>query len=284
MRRSSELLFLTALLALSAVSCNNQSNTLAPYAGPRGLKMMAVTQNFTPDIQWLGGRVAAVGVNEGNKPALDSTLVYLMDAPVDSITYKSSSFVTYGTSEDNSMLQDFGGKFQDSLQSGQTYTFWVATTDAFHSKLDSSSLNADSFADTTVQMQLFLRGQSGGETDSQGNLITTLKIVHEQTLLDDKYVMEWTPASHAFRRIGINAASFGSFTNMVWHVVTPDSLADNMESPVTIGVAPPGTQEAVPFSGFKPGQVYMVWMVDSTWNGSFAPSSKGYVWFRVFGF
>lgn len=284
MRRSFVLLLGTATLSLFSVSCNNQANTLAPYAGPRGLKMMTVTQNFTPDIQWLGGRVAAVGVNRGTKPALDSTLVYLMDASTDSITYKSASYITYGTSPDVSKLESLGGTYQDSLKNDQVYTFWVATTDAFNSNLDSTSLTKDNFADTSVTMQLYLRGQSGGETDSQGNLITTVKVLHEQTLLQDKYVIEWTPASHVFRRIGINAASFGSFTNLIWHVVTPDSLADNIHSPVVIGVPPPNTTEVVPFSGFQHNQVYMVWMVDSTWSGSFAPSSTGYVWFRIFEF
>ncbi len=284
MRRSFVLLLVTAILPLFSISCNNQANTLAPYAGPRGLKMVTVTQNFTPDIQWLGGRVAAVGVNEGTRPALDSTLVYLMDAPVDSITYKSASYVTYGSSADTKKIESYGGTLQDSLKNDQIYTFWVATTDAFNSNLDSTSLTKDNFADTSVTMQLYLRGQSGGEMDSEGNLITTVKVLHEQTLLQDKYVIEWTPTSHAYRRIGINAASFGSFTNLIWHVVTPDSLADNIHSPVVIGVPPPNTTEVVPFSGFQHNQVYMVWMVDSTWNGSFAPSSTGYVWFRIFEF
>jgi len=284
MRKPVRFLVAIALLSVASLSCNNQSNSLAPYVGPRGLKMKTITQNFTPDIQWLGGRVAAVGVNKGTKAALDSTLVWLMDANTDSITYKSSSYVTYGCVTDTSKILSFGGKYEDSLQNGNTYTFWVATTSAFNSLLNPTTLTKYNFADTTVSMQLYLRGTPGGETDAQGNLVTTLKILHVQTLLSDKYLIEWTPASHAFRRIGINAASFGSFTNLVWHVVTPDSIADNILPPVVIGVAPAGTQEAVPWSGFQKGQVYMVWLVDSTWNGSFAPSSQGYAWYRIFAF
>ncbi len=284
MRKPLEFLLVAALFSAFSLSCNNQSNTLAPYVGARGLRMVTVTQNFTPDIQWLGGRVAAVGVNRGTRASMDSTLVWLMDAPTDSITYKSSSYVTYGSVTDKSKIQSLGGTYQDSLNNEATYTFWIATTDAFNANLDSSSRTEFSFADTTLSMQLYLRGTAGGETDSQGNLATTLAILHEQTLLSDKYVIEWTPATHAYRRIGINAASFGSFTNLVWHVVTPDSVPDNIVSPVVIGVPPPGTQEAVPWSGFQKGQVYMVWMVDSTWNGSFAPSSQGYAWYRIFAF
>src|SRR5690554_3861119 len=112
-----------ALLA----GCSDESNPLAPYEGNRPLELLKVTQHFTPEIQWVGGRVAAVGVNRGPEPALDATLVWLQAASDDDI----GSFVTVGQNTAADLVQSFGGTPADSLTDGEEYTFWIAQKSAF---------------------------------------------------------------------------------------------------------------------------------------------------------
>lgn len=271
------LLFLVIVMAFSC--SGDSSDVLAPYKGSRPLILLKVTQSFTPQIQWVGGRVAAVGVNEGPEAALDSTLVWLMTEEDNSI----GSSVTVGENTDSEKVQQYGGTPVDSLSDGIEYTFWLAEKESFAAELDTSILNEFNFVDTTFTMQLVLRGQSGGDRE----LGVTIRIIGEETLLDDKFVIEWTPDNVAFRRLAIREGTFGAFTDLIWHVVTPDSLPDNILPPVIIGEVPSGTDEAIPWpeSGFKRNTVHFLWMVTGDWTvNEFRPTAKGYAWFRIFAF
>ena len=289
-RASLRLLAVLVTLGMAAVSagCTDEENPLAPYEGSRPLDLLRVTQNFTPEIQWVGGRVAAVGVNRGGTAALDSTLVWLQEAPSDAI----SSYVTVGQNTAADLVRSFGGTPTDSLADGEEYTFWIAERSAFDVALDSTRRAPGSFADTTLTMGLVLRGNSRGDR----NLGVEYRIVREERLLESRFVVTWTPEV-AFRRMAVRVAPTGGFTDLVWHVLIPEDEEGEILPPVVIGETPPGAQEAVPFQGFVvddevnapddstdiSAPVHTLWAVTDDWEGSFTPTSTGYTFFQAFG-
>lgn len=279
---------LVAFLVVMSAGCTDEENPLAPYEGSRPLDLLRVTQNFTPEMQWVGGRVAAVGVNRGPEAALDSTLVWLQEAPGDDI----SSYVTVGENTATDLVRSFGGTPVDSLTDGEEYTFWIAERSAFDVALDSTRRAPGSFADTTLTMGLVLRGNSRGDRD----LGVEYRIVREERLLESRFVVTWTPEV-AFRRMALRVAPAGGFTELAWHVLIPEGEAGGITPPVVIGETPPGAQEAVPFQGFTvddevnapddsldtDAPAHTLWAVTEDWEGSFTPIATGYTYFQIFG-
>ena len=280
---------LVACAALAAGGCSDDANPLAPYEGQRPLDLLRVTQSFTPQLQWVGGRVAAVGVNRGTRAALDSTLVWMMTAPGDDI----SSFVTVGEGGDDARVMSYGGTPQDRLTDGQTYTFWLAEQSALDAGLDSTHIEAGAFADTTMAVHLLFCGQQGGGAG------VTFEIERDERLTGEQFYVRWTPDGVRFNRLAIREAPVGGFTDLTWFVLTPDGEAPSIASPVTIGAAPPGTEEPTPFADFvrddewnPPSErdssevdvdppTYTLWATTEGWNESFAPTAPGYAWFRI---
>jgi hypothetical protein len=287
---------LAALVLLGVVAastgCTDEANPLAPYEGGRPLELLRVTQNFTPEMQWVGGRVAAVGVNRGSEASLDSTLVWLQEAASNDI----GSYVTVGENTAASLVRSFGGEPVDSLADGEEYTFWIAERSAFDLALDSALIDPAAFADTTFTMNLFLRGSAGGDF----NLDVEYEILREERLLESRFVVTWTPAV-PFRQLAIRAAPTGGYTDLVWHILVPDGETGEITPPLVIGQTPPGVQEATAFDGFVEDDVvgiaptdttdfdapvHTLWAVTEEWEeGEFgsSPFNTGYTFFRISG-
>jgi hypothetical protein len=271
---------LVALPALFSEGCtNDSSDVLAPYGAQRPLFFTRITQNAYPDVQWLGGRAAAIGVNKGTKAALDQTLVWLQTGPADTIT----SYVTVGRKSDRNRILALGGTPADSLDADTVYTFWVATRAAVDAQLDqtNSTVNAFTFVDTTLTATYWLRGQSGGEGGT-ANPIVRIRIRREQTVTGDRFSIVWTPGTSAFRNLGLRAGSTGGYDNLLWLVSTPTGTTDNIASPVILGVPPPNVTEGNPYvpGSMASGTVYTIWMTNRNWVGTFNLTSRGYAWFR----
>lgn len=263
------------------VSCIVDSDdVLAPYGASRPLTFLRVTQSITPDIQWVGGRVAAVGVNRGGVAALDSTLVWLRLAPDNSI----GSYVTVGEQTTTDVIAQFGGTPSDSLLDNVEYTFWLAERDIFDQGLSADHRTEFTFVDTTITMRLFLRGTPGGATVG-GQRIATISIRRDERLRSDRYIVSW-PEGTAFRRAAIRRGTTGGFSDLIWHIVTPDDLPDNIVSPFVIGEPIEGTDIVIPWpeTGFEKNTVYFFWMANSDWTpNTFSPATNpGYAWFRIF--
>ena len=258
--------------AVAFSSCDDSSDVLAPYEGARPLDLLRVTQSYTPDVQWVGGRVAAVGVNRGQHAALDSTLVWLRARDENEI----GSHVTVGSETSADLIRGFGGVPVDSLADGETYTFWLAERSAFAAALDSAQVDSFSFADTTMTMALVLRGRTGGDRD----LDVEAEISRQETLLETRYVLSWTPENVTFRQVAIRDGRTGGFTDLIWHVVVPDDAAQGISSPVVIGEAPEFATEPVPFVGFGPS-TYTLFMVTENWDGDFGLRAEGYVFYQI---
>ena len=275
-----------ALLAVfSMISCRgDQDNPLAAYEGNRPLSFQRVTQSYHPDIQWIGGRVAAVGVNRGNKAALDSTLIWIETATTDAIGPVS----TVGLRPDVATVRKYKGTPVDSLANETEYTFWIAEKSVFDGTLSPSLRTPFSFRDTTFAINVFFTSpMQWGERDPSDPFgdrpLVTISIVRDEKLTGDKFIVSWTPDSIAFRRIGIRKGSYPGFTDLVWHVFLPDSVPDKIRPPISVPTPPSGAGVAVdwPAEGFEKGTVYFLWMVRTGWKsmppdwGTFARGYSG---------
>jgi hypothetical protein len=280
--RTTALVVFIILFSVVHQSCivDSDDDELAPYAGTRPLILKQVTQSFTPDIQWVGGRVAAIGINRGPVAALDNTLVWLQLAPDNSI----NSHVTVGEQTAESAIIQFGGVPEDSLEDNTEYTFWLAEREVFDGGLNPAQFTEFNFVDTTLTTRLFLRGTAGGAS-VDGQRIATISIQRDERLTGERYIVSW-PEGTAFRRAAIRQATTGGFSDLIWHIVTHDDLPDNIVSPFVIGEPIPGTDEVIPWpeTGFEKNTIYFFWMANSDWTpNTFSPATTpGYTWFRIF--
>lgn len=270
------LLVIMALVfnAFFLTGCDKDSNPLADYEGERPLTILTVTQNFTPDIQWVGGRVAAVGVNRGSKAALDSTLVWL----ITDVDNNIESYVTIGPNADKNAVMQYGGTPVDSLSDATEYTFWLAEKSALDGGLQPAALNGTNYTDTTFTTRLILSGLNRGVAG------VNITITRRQSLLDDKFTVDWTPRDVPFRRIAIRkGAALPGFQDLVWHAVLEDDAPDSIYPPIEIGVAPSGAQTVVewPETGFEL-DTYTFWMATSSWDGTFGLRAPGLGMFTIF--
>jgi hypothetical protein len=266
---------LVLVATITLASCTEESNPAAPYLGQRDLEFLKVTRSFTPDLQWVGGRVAAVGINRGDRAALDSTLVWIRTATDNSI----SSVVTMGPDFDRAFVESVGGTPQERVSDGETYTFWIAEAAAFQAGLDPVRFEPSAFADTTLTFRLVMLGQSGGDPNLGVQFSVT---VDESLTAGIRYILSWTPEHIRFRQIAVRRATAGGWTNLVWHIRVPQDQPASLTPPLIIGQAPEGTQEIVEFpeTGFEP-TVHTVWGATDAWNESFAASATGYAWLRL---
>lgn len=257
-----------------STGCDTSENPLADYAGQRPLTFLRVTQSYTPDIQWVGGRVAAIGINKGTEPALDATLVWLRTASGNDIT----SHVTVGEETDAAGVANFGGTAVDSLDNGGTYTFWIAERSAFDAGLNPNAFDGFNFADTTLSMALVLAGRQ------RGRMPVTMTLTRDERLLGERFILDWQPRTTPVRRIAIRKGSGSAgFIDLVWHVLLEDDAPDSIVPPLEIGQLPPGAVQAVawPDGGFV-SDTYTLWMVDSSWTGAFGLNPSGMAYLVLF--
>lgn len=269
----------TVIPWLLMVGCSGDSvDSLAPYEGHRPLTFLKITKSYTPEIQWLGGWVAAVGVNRGERAALDSSLVWLMTAEDNSIR----SYVTVGTNTDTVTIEQFGGTPQDSLEDRTGYTFWLAEKEMFEAGLDTVFNDGYNFVVTTITLDLRVNGVTKGEK-SGNELVVTMTVFQNESLAENQFILGWSPDSIAFRQIAIRKGkTIPGWDNLEWHILTPDSLEDNVYPPVVLGAQIEGTDVVIPWTAgeFERNKIYTVWMSNSKWTpGNFSMDAYGLAFF-----
>jgi len=274
LRNSFSLVAAILIVTLFQLCSEDSNDVLAPYQGHRALNFIKVTQGYVPDLQWLGGRVAAVGVNKGEHVSLDSTLVYLHTSESDTI----ESPVRFGYQCQKEKIGQMGGTPADSLIDGETYTFWVAEKDIYEDNLDSSSFDGFNLTDTTVFMGLSLRGLGGGGNDID------ISIIQDIQLLRPKYVISWEPSDSPVRTLILKEGAGPGYDDVLWHIATPDSVDDNILPPLVVGETPPNVEDLVRWEGaqFETRIAHYIWTATSDWNGSFSPVASGFAYFRIF--
>jgi hypothetical protein len=269
------IIFTTAMCTVGVLlaSCDSGSDDLLPYEGGRPLTFLKITQSYAPDIQWVGGRVAAVGVNRGSVPGFDNTLVWLMTAGDDEI----SSHATVGENSDEARILSLGGVPLDSLEDGVEYTFWLATKEGVDAGLD-TTLSEHLLEDTTFTLGYELRGRLRTQDDID------VAAFRDQKLTLDRIVLRWTPADFEFRRIALTTNSSPGWANLIWHVETPSGTAPNLKSPAISTEPPAGAEIIVPWpeEGLVVGGTYTLWMTTDNWNGTFGIRTNGLSYIQVF--
>jgi len=262
-----------ACAAISLLAgCDTDENPLAPYGGERPFIIQAVTQSYSPDLQWVGGRATAVGINRGDTPALDSTLVWIRISNSNDIPSPLSISDEFDVDE----VMSRGGQPTDSLEDGVTYTVWVADEAALDVGLDTTVVDEFSLADSTFEAAYFLSGRSGGGVDAE------FTVVRNQTLEGDRYVLSWVPSDLTFRQLAIRPASIGGFTDLLWHLIIPEGETGAIESPVIIGETPPGANLVTEWAGWGNG-THTLWATTEDWGGeSFGFNTPGYAFFQMF--
>lgn len=263
------LLVLAACIVIAG--CDTDENPLRPYEGERPFIIQSVTQSWTPDVQWVGGRAAAIGLNRGKRAALDSTLVWLRRVGGDDI----DSPITINDQLDAAAIAAAGGEPLDSLEDGVVYTLWIASEGALDVNLDSTAVDEFMMVDSTFEASYMLSGRSGGGVD------VSFTVVRNQTLLSDNYILDWTPADVGFRQLAIREASSGGFTDLRWHVVIPEGEEGEILPPVVIGNVPEGAVAGIDWGGWGV-LTHTIWATTEEWDGeSFGFRTPGYAFFQA---
>ena len=252
--------------------CDTEENLLAPYEGDRPLIVQAVTTSFAPDISWVGGRAAAVGINRGEQAALDSSLIWIYTANGNELD--SPVFVREAI--DRAAVESFGGTPTDSLADDETYTLWVADDRAFDAGL-TGDLDAHSLVDTTFHLKYLL---TGSRPPFSGGLGITFDVIQDERLAAQTYTVEWDPAT-PLRRLAIRAGTTGGFNNLIWHIVTPEEEEAGLMPPIVINDPPEGAIVATEWEGFGTDR-YVLWGASDDWDGeSFSFRTEGYAFYQI---
>lgn len=284
------------LLAISINGCSKSDTGLAPYTDKPQLSGLTVEKlSFRPDIEWLGGYVTVLGINRGSKAALDSTLVWLVYAPGNSLHFP----VKFGNlpSGAQDLTAKYGGKKADSLSEDVQYTYWLMKEDAWNqvSQTAQKNLTVDptlstssvviagdsvrvtpmSLARVTENLDVFVNITS---VETRGNLAD---ITVTQPTRDNYPVIRWTikqsgVTDSTISVIGLNEGNQYVQTGSNWEVWSVDSSSgkkvygknDVIASPLALGKKIPGTQTFVAFppEGLKRNVDYYVWIANKSWD------------------
>ena len=234
------LLFLSIYALITAglfYSCNEVSDSLAPYTGSPDVSSINIEQNtYLPKVTWLGGYITVLGINQGSRAALDSTLVWLIYQPGNAIQYP----VKFGAlpSGASDLTTRYQGKKLDSLSEDKSYTFWVMKEDAWNniSSLSDMNIVIDSSKNAQVSEQrndtVIISSHYAAieniNIDKWVNIknITgfgTLATIKIQTTNSNSPIIKWSivdpdAPDSSIAALGIVVGQEYSSTNVVWEV------------------------------------------------------------------
>lgn len=291
------LLFLLAMPALFFFSsCSDDDSGVADYAGSPEVSSIRIEENsFNPKITWLGGYVSVIGVNRGNRAALDTSLVWLIRTDGNNIHYP----VKFGTlpSGASDITTQFGGIKIDSLNEDEVYTFWVLKEDVWSQV--STHPNSRLVSDSTISSSIIAEGDSVRiNTFSYTGIVKSLDVFINITglqqfgrlgLIDikatnsNKPKISWTiteagvPDS-TLAAIGIVEGQQYVADFAVWDVYSESDSSGTLlygrqnviAGPLQAGAVLPGTRTFVelPETGLERGKTYYVWAARNNWNRS----------------
>ncbi len=306
-------------LSMCMLSCNEENGALAPYIGPPAMSSLAVEEGtYRPKIAWVGGYVAAVGVNHDTLAALDSTLNWLIQSAGDDIGFPLLFNVPPSGTQD--VTDQYGGHHVDSLSEDQTYTFWVMKKAGWDQvkNLNGKLLLPDSTLTGPVAIRgdtIFV-GPTGGiiqkkRLDVYIN-IRNIKVYGPLVLDPNTFqpYMTVTPTNRDNNPIvtfqikqpgvtdtmvaafGLNDGSAYDVGTVLWEVLTVDTVDTVIQyrslniipSPIVFGERPPRTQAFTeyPAGGLQRNKTYFFWLATSQWDGISHVRSSRYHSYVVF--
>jgi hypothetical protein len=287
---------LASALTAFLPACAPEDAPLAPYAGG-GRDITTVTVEelvFSPRVTWLGGFVSVLGVNRGDRAALDSTLVWLVRSGGNTLRYP----VTYGVLPQGAqdMTALYGGTTSPLLEEDNTYTFWVMKDDAWSqtAALRNTTLCVDSSGGAPVRIQqdtVFVRQESFMSVSRRLDVYINIREVRAFGRLGILSVLDSDSTSTpvvtfritqagltdtAVSAIGVVDGTLYDVTKVVWEMISREVLPDTtiywknnvIRSPVWMGETVPGTVTFVSFpaEGLQRGHSYYLWIANSGWD------------------
>jgi hypothetical protein len=289
--------FTALLLSAIIVGCNETDNTLAPYIGSPAMSNIYVEPgSFNPGITWVGGYVSVLGVNRGDRAALDSTLVFLIYQSGNGIKYPVRFGAVPGGAQD--ITSQFGETAIDSLNEDETYTYWVLKEDAWNqisaernkylvpdSTLSGTSVEIEA---DTILIPLQAHTQMTQSIDVYVNItnVTTfgqLGIISITPAASNNPTISWEITQSGITDTNISAIGLVEGQqyqpiNSKWEMFSVDDSAgvtrygkqNVISRPLSLGQNFPGTIVFVeyPPEGLERGKEYYIWIASKEWDGT----------------
>ncbi len=287
---------LVALL-LFAAGCTKESNgVLAPYDSPaRAISSLAIQDSvYTPAIRWVGGYVAALGVNVGSRASLDTTLIALAYAPANGVKFP----FTFGTipSGVQSLVSQYGGTAATTLAEDNVYTYWVIKDEAwsqisalknrpivvdttlavpFQDRNDTLFISQMDFEAVTKRLDLYINIKN---VQVYGRIASDITVTQSESSNNPLVTFTITPGvlDSAVSAVGICSGDAYNVNARVWEVISADVRPDTtiywkndvITSPFKLGQVFPGTTAFVdyPAGGLKRNQEYYLWFANKYWD------------------
>lgn len=304
------------ILTLTLQSCSKKDDgPLAPYEGGTSLSNILVESgSFRPEVTWLGGYVTIFGINRGNHAALDTSLVWLVYAPSNSIHFPVKYGVLPQGAQD--LTGNYGGKTLDSLSEDNPYTFWVLKEEAWN-QISASAKGKNLLVDSILSNTIKLTGDSikvsqlSLSTKSQNiDVFVNIKNQSQFGPLADITILPpanspavkviWTIKQTGIKdtliaAIGITEGIQYTPSSKYWEVYSADTL-NGKEVYGKSNVIPPGVAIGqkvdktkiffeFPASGLTRNKDYYLWIANKSWDAERRTRSTpyySYVTFRVY--
>jgi hypothetical protein len=283
---------------LSVSGCLKSAPPIAPY-DPGTVKLTTLTTEagvYIPRVSWIGGYVAAVGVNFGRDARLDTSLIWLVYGAGNSIHYQPRFGQVPPGARD--LTTTFGGHPATKLAEDQTYTFWVAKDDLWGAitAYPGKHLVADSAATVPARISndtLFLDSQSFLSAIEPVDVYIGIRNVHPvgrlgvinvvQTNTSNSPIISFQinqtgtlPPDSLLTNLGICVSQQYDVGAVIWEILAVDTTSgqpvywatDVISSPVIAGEAIPGTAvfTTYPAGGLERNKAYYIWIANKDWD------------------
>ena len=299
---------LFAVLLLT-MSCSDD-NTIARYEGERELSDIVVENgSFVPKITWVGGYVAALGVNHGTVARLDSTLIWLVASDDDDIQFPVQFGDTPAGAQD--LAQQYGGQSADRLEEDNAYTFWLLKKEAWSQVAPNAgkTLKEDpTLTSALVVVQsdtVFLNARIHAQLSQLLNVfiniadvrvfgrLGAIAVAEPQT--SPEVVVSWqiTQADvvdSQISAIGVTEGQQFDPNSPVWEAWSEETVGgvpaygkkNVIASPLAIGQTIPETRVFTEFGGLERGKNYYIWIGNQDWDGVSRLRSTSFYAFATF--
>lgn len=294
-----------ALLVMFSLSCEKESNPLAPYGGGRRALATIIVQDstFTPKITWVGGFVSVLGINRGGMAILDTSLAWIVRSAGDALHYPVTVGQLPAGAED--LTSSFGSLPAAKLIEDQLFTFWVMKDQAWVqlSSLTNKRILPDSSASAGVRVQgdtVFVAPTEFtlltdttdifvniNNVDARGRLgtMTVTETDTSNNPLIEFVITQTTDTAVAAVGLVYGTAVY-DVNRVIWEVLSEDTTGgppvyrtkNIIASPLIMGQAIPGTRAftVYPSRGLERGEEYYCWIATKDWDGNSRTRTANY--------
>ncbi len=280
-------------------SCGSEESGLAPYAGSPEMSSVKIESGtFQPKITWIGGYASVLGVNKGEKAALDTSIIWLIKIDGNNLRYP----IKFGSIPDGAsdITLQYGGASVDSLSEDVVYTFWVMKESMWENVsgiigaelIPKSDLDENEFiqsSDTTVELSSFSYTKGTEQLDVYVNISNVRffgrlgEIYVSQPVDATGPTISWRISQSGvtdtlISAIGIvNGQQFDEryiFWDL-WSVEESNGekvygKKNVIKAPIKIGDHPEGTItfNELPEKGLERNKDYYIWIATENWEGN----------------